>query len=1029
MLEKIIKFSLNNQLLVLLGAVLLIVVGTLAIQNMEIDVFPDLTAPTVVVMTDAEGMSAEEVERMVTFHIETAVNGATDVRRVRSVSSQGFSFIWVEFDWGTDIFRARQIVSERMVTLSDALPTGIVPVLAPQSSVMGEILFIGMTAETTSLMELRTLADWLVKPAILATGGVSQVTVVGGDYKQYQILADPQKMDIYGVSLLELADVGRSISLNTVGGTLRDFGNEYDLRGIARTNDLEELGLTFVKTVNGKPVVISDVADVVIGSAVKMGFASQNGNPAVIISVSKQPSINTLKVTRKIEENLRDLQQSLPPDIKIDKNIFRQADFIEASVANVASATVQGAILVIIILFIFLMSFRTTIISVVVIPLSLLATIIVLRMLGMNINTMTLGGICIAVGTLVDEAIISVENIFKRLRQNHHLPTEQQKSIYNVIFDATLEIRASIMNATFIIITAFTPLFFLSGMEGLMLKPLGVAFIVASFMSTFIAMTVTPIMCKLLLTNEKYLESNKRDSKVSQKLIEIYSISLDWVLHNRKKVIYTTLAILTITIILYARMGQSFLPEFNEGSLTINAVAKPGVSLYENDRLGNLMERELLTIPEITSVSRRTGRGELDEHSQASNSSELDVNFQLGSRKRDAFLADVRHTLSGIPGVATSVGQPLSHRIDVMLSGTSASIAIKIFGPNLSNLFMMGNQIQNTIQNIEGLVDVSVEQQTETPQLQIRANRGMMAHYGISMEEFDEFIKHAFAGEKLAEIYEGQRSFDLILRLNDNYTQSIEGVRSALISTESGRKVPLEQIAAIVSTGGPNSISRENVQRNIVVSANVAGRDLRSVVNDIQRTINQNVKLPEGYRIEYGGQFESAANATRTLFIVSLLAICVIFILLYTEFKNITLSAIIMLNLPLAIIGGVFALFLTSNIVSIPAIIGFISLFGIATRNGILLISRYQNLEQSGENLRETVMQGSTDRLNPILMTAISTAWALLPLALQGSRTGNEIQSPMAIVILGGLLSSTLLNIYIVPIAYEIVRNWKVAKR
>ncbi|MDR0305291.1 MAG: CusA/CzcA family heavy metal efflux RND transporter [Chitinispirillales bacterium] len=1078
MLEKIIKFSLNNKLFILLGTVLLIVGGLYTMQRMDVDVFPDLTAPTVVVMTDASGMSAEEVERMVTFHIETAMNGATDVRRVRSSSSQGYSFVWVEFDWGTDIFKARQIVSEKMVTLTEALPAGVMPVLAPQSSVMGEILFIGMQADSTSLMELRTLADWLVKPAILATGGASNVTVIGGDYKQYQILADPQKMNAYGVTIHELAQVGRTMSVNSMGGVLRDFGNEYDLRGIARTNDLEELGATFIKTVAGKPVVVSDVAEVIIGSAVKMGYASQNGKPAVILSVSKQPNINTLNVTRKIERNLAELQKSLPPDVRMDTKIFRQADFIEASVNNVGIALIEGAIFVVIILVIFLASLRTTVISVVVIPLSLLGTIIVLYLLGMNINTMTLGGMCIAVGTLVDEAIISVENVFKRLRQNHNKPKAERQSAFNVIFDASHEIRASILNATYIIIAAFAPLFFLSGMEGRMLKPLGVAFIVSSFMSTFVAMTVTPLMCKLMLTDEKYLTKNKKENRLSRKLMSVYGVTLGWALRNKKKVLYLTAAALAVSAVMFFRMGQSFLPEFNEGSLTISAVTKPGVSLDENNRLGNLIETELLAIPEVTSTARRTGRGELDEHSQSANSAEIDVNFTLSKRSREAFLADVRHTLGSVPGIAATVGQPLGHRIDHMLSGTRANIAIKLFGSDLSNLFMIGSQIQNSIGGIDGLVDVSVEQQTETPQLQIRANRNMLARYGITIEEFNDFIGLAFAGEKLGEIYEGQRSFDLIMRLNENYTGSIEQVKSALIDIESGRKIPLEDVAEIVSVGGPNSISRENVQRKIVVSANVAGRDLKSVVDDIQNNINQNITLPEGYRIEYGGQFESAANASRTLYIVSLIAICVIFMLLFSEFKDFTLSAITMLNLPLALIGGVLAIFFTSNIVSIPSIIGFITLFGIATRNGILLISRYQHMQESNfelgilnselqktkdnselgilnselketknshetqnnskfkiqnsklephsSKLREIVTQGSLDRLNPILMTAISTAWALLPLALQGSKTGNEIQSPMAVVILGGLLSSTLLNIYIVPVVYELIQNRKV---
>jgi len=1051
MLNKIINFSLNNKLFVLLGAVLLIVGGLYTTQKMDIDVFPDLTAPTVVVMTDAHGMSAEEVERLVTFHIETAVNGATDVRRVRSTSSQGYSFVWVEFDWGTDIFKARQIVSEKMVTLASILPAGIVPVLAPQSSVMGEILFIGLQIDSkdtafhvSTQMDLRTLADWLVKPAILATGGVSQVTVIGGDYKQYQILVDPQRMNIYGITMDELAKAGRTMSANSTGGILRDYGNEYALRGIARTNDLEELGATYLKTVNGKPVVVSDVAEVVIGSEVKMGYASQNAKPAVIISVSKQPNINTLNVTENIERNLAELQKSLPPDVKMDTKIFRQADFIEASVNNVGSALLEGAVFVIIILFLFLGSFRTTVISILAIPLSLLGTVIVLYLLGMNINTMTLGGMCIAIGSLVDDAIIDVENVYKRLRQNQRKPKDERESTFNVVFHASVEIRASILNATLIIIVAFIPLFFLSGMEGRMLKPLGVAYIVSLFMSLIVAMTITPLMCKFMLSDEKYLTKNEKDSWLTRKLTAVYGSSLAWVLNNKKKVLYPTIAVFIVSVVLFFTMGQSFLPEFNEGSLTISAVCKPGVSLEESNRLGNLIETELLKIPEITSTARRTGRGELDEHSQSTNGAEIDVKFALKKRSREEFMSDVRQTLAIVPGVATTVGQPLGHRIDHILSGTRANIAIKLFGTDLSSLFMIGNQIQGAIKDIDGLVDVSVEQQTETPQLQIRANRNMLARYGITIEDFNNFVELAFAGEKLTEIYEGQRSFDLILRLNKNYTESIEQVKSALIDIGSGRKIPLEEVADIVSVGGPNSISRENVQRKIVVSANVSGRDLKGVVEDIKKNINQNIKLPEGYHIEYGGQFESAANASRTLFVASLLAICVIFLLLYGEFKNLTLSAIVLLNLLLALIGGVLAVFFTSNIVSIPSIIGFITLFGIATRNGILLISKYQHLTNDelgikndelqeiqknskfkiqNSKLREIIIDGSLDRLNPILMTALTTALALIPLVFQGDKPGNEIQSPMAVVILGGLLTSTLLNIYIVPIVYEMIQK------
>jgi CzcA family heavy metal efflux pump len=1025
MLNRIIEFSLSNKLFVILGAILLISAGTYIAQRMDIDVFPDLTAPTVVIMTDAHGMASEEVERLVSFPIETAVNGATDVRRVRSASLQGFSFVWVEFDWGTDIFKARQIVSEKMVMLGGLLPGGVTPILAPQSSVMGEILLIGLQSDSTSLMEVRTIAEWVVKPSILATGGVSQVTIIGGDYKQYQILADPQKMNMYGVSMNRLEEVGRTLSANSAGGVIRDFGNEYVLRGMARTTNLDELSSTFLKTVNVNPVVLSDVAEVVIGSAVKMGDASQNATPAVILAVSKQPNINTLNVTRNIEQNLAELQKTLPSDVKMDTRIFRQADFIEASVKNVGRALIEGAIFVIIILYLFLGSFRTTIISVVTIPLSLLATVIVLHFLGMNINTMTLGGMCIAIGVIVDDAIVDVENVYKRLRQNYMKSKAERESVFTVVYEASKEVRIPILNSTLIIIAGFSPLFFLSGMEGRMLVPLGIAFIVAISSSTLVALTVTPLMCSMILGGDKYLEKNEKEKWVSRKLSGVYGKSLKWVLNNKKKVLYPTFGLFLITLVLFFTLGRSFLPEFNEGSLVISAVSKPGVSLDENSRLGNLMEEELLKIPEVTGTARRTGRGELDEHSQPSNSAELDVNYSLTGRGRDEFLAEVRTTLSGIPGMAFTIGQPLGHRIDHMLSGTRANIAIKLFGTDLGHMFILGNQIQNAIEGIDGLVDVSVDQQTETPQLQIRANRGMLARYGISIEDFNKFIELAFAGEKLSDIYEGQRRFDLVLRLNKNYTESIEQVKSALIDTGTGGKIPLEEVAEIVSVGGPNSISRENVQRKIVVSANVSGRDLKGVVDDIKSSIENEISLPEGYRLEYGGQFESAERASRTLLITSILALMVIFLLLYGEFRNLTLSAIVLLNLPLALIGGVLAVYLSSGVVSIPSVIGFITLFGIATRNGILLISKYQQMQESDKALRETVMHGSLDRLNPILMTALTAALALIPLVVNGDKPGNEIQSPMAVVVLGGLLTSTLLNIYIVPVVYELLQKRK----
>ncbi len=1029
MLNKVIKFSLENKFFVLLGAIVLMFAGVYTAREMDVDVFPDLTAPTVVVMTDAHGMAAEEVERMVTFPIETAVNGATNVRRVRSNSSQGFSFVWVEFDWGTDIFKARQIVSEKMVTLAGQMPLNVgQPTLAPQSSVMGEILFIGLQSDSTSLMDLRTIADWNVQPVLLATGGVSQVTIIGGDYKQYQVLADPQKMKYYEVSLEELANVCEGISENSSGSVVREYGNEYVVRGIGRTFNIEELGKSFIKSKNGRPVLVNDIAEVKIGAAVKMGYASQNAKPSVIISISKQPNTNTLNLTENIEKNLDELRKTLPPDVVLDSKIFRQADFIEKSVFNVQRALLEGSAFVIIILFLFLGSFRTTIISILAIPISLLGAIIVLNFMGLNINTMSLGGMAIAIGSLVDDAIIDVENVYKRLRQNHKLPKKNRESAFNVVFEASKEIRASILNATLIIIVAFIPLFFLSGMEGRMLKPLGIAYIVSLFMSLVVAMTLTPLLCKLLLSNEKYMSRKSKDKWLTTILTNAYLKSLNWALAHKKVVVFFSLGLIVASLIALSTMGRSFLPEFNEGALTISAISKPGISLEESNRLGNLIETELLSIPEVSTTSRRTGRGELDEHSQTTNSAEIDVNFELIDRKREEFMADVRAKMAGVPGIAATVGQPLGHRIDHMLSGTRANIAIKLFGTDLNKMFMIGNQIQNTIIDIPGLVDVSVEQQVEIPQVQIRAKREMLARYGITMNQFNEFVELAFAGEKIADIYEGQRKFDLVVRLNKDYTESIEGIKSALIDTDNGKKVPLEQVADVVSVSGPSSVSRENVQRKVVISANVAERDLRSVVNDIQREIDEKIVLPENYMIQYGGQFESEARASQTLMLTSILAIFIIFLLLFQEFKDLKLASIIMVNLPLALIGGVFTIYFTSGIVSIPAIIGFITLFGIATRNGILLVSKYQQFESLGVDIDKYITSGSADRLNPILMTALTAALALVPLALKGDATGNEIQSPMSKVILGGLLTSTLLNIYVIPVIYYLFHKKKEAK-
>ena len=1009
----------------MLAVVLTVIGGIYSAKNIEVDVFPDLTMPTVVILTDASNMAPEEVERLVTFPIETAVNGATNVRRVRSSSSQGFSFVWVEFDWGMDIYRARQIISEKMSLLSGQLPDGIVPMLAPQSSVMGEVMFVGMQADSTSMMEQRTLAEWIIKPAILATGGVSNVTIIGGDYKQYQVLADPVRMEMYGVTMEELESAASSMCVNVGAGVVRDFGNEYNLRGMGRSNDVDELGSTVVKVNGDVSVRVADVADVVIAPAVKQGYASMNGTPAIILSISKQPNVNTLSVTQNIERNLEDIAKSLPADVRLDTKIFRQADYIQSSVNNVGSSLIEGAICVILVLFLFLTSLRSTFISLLAIPLSLLGTVIVLYLLGMDINTMTLGGMCIAIGSLVDDAIIDVENVYKRLRENHRLPKAEQKSAFKVVFEASSEIRASIIHATLIIMVTFTPLFFLSGLEGRMLKPLGFAYLIALVISLLVAMTVTPLLCKMMLSGNGYLSRNEKKNWVDKWLLTAYRSSLDWVLARAKVVIAALIMLFVACLFLFTQMGRSFLPEFNENALTISAVSRPGVSLEESNKIGAVIETELLQVPEVISTARRTGRGELDEHSQTSNGAEIDVNFVLGERSKAHFLADVRARLATIPGVVTSVGQPLEHRIDHMVSGTQADLAIKIFGPDLSALFRKGTEIKELLKAFPQVVDVNVEQQVETPQLQIRADRERLAFYGITMAEFNAFVEAAFPGKRVGSVYEEERSFDLIIRLNKDYTESMEGVRRALIDTPDG-KVALDDIASIVSVGGPGSISRENVQRKVVVSANIASGDVAGTVDRVREYLESELKLAEGYRLEYGGQFESADSASRTLWLTTLVAILVVFVLLYSEFKSTSLSVVVLLNLPLALIGGIIITYFTSAVMSIPAIIGLITLFGIATRNGILLVSRYQHLREAGMGLDEALLSGSADRLTPILMTAFTSALALVPMILNGSASGNEIQSPMAVVVLGGLLSSTLLNIYIIPIVYRWVvrKNW-----
>lgn len=1024
MLNAILKFSLHNRLLVLTSFALLSLFGTYVAFNMEVDVFPDLTAPTVVILTEAHGMAPEEVERLVTFPIETSVNGATNVRRVRSASSGGFSVIWVEFEWDTDIYRARQIVNEKLATIGENLPASAgKPVMAPQSSIMGEIMFVSLTADSTSMMDLRTISDWIIRPRLLATGGVAQVIVYGGEFKQYQILANPQRMEFHGVTLEELIKAGQESNGNSSGGFLNEYGNEYIVKGIGRSNSIEEIGRSIIKQSHGQIIRIEDVAEVSIGSAPKIGDASSNAKPSVVLSVSKQPDINTLQLTEKIDEALEDLQKTLPIDIQIDTKVFRQADFINASISNIQKVLLEGSAFVVIVLFLFLMNWRATVISLLAIPISLLVAILTLKWLGFTINTMSLGGMAIAIGDLVDDAIIDVENVFKRLKENAKLPEKDKRNQLEVIFDASFEIRHSIINATFIIIVAFIPLFFLSGMEGKLLAPLGIAFIVALFASLIIAITLTPVLCSYMLTNESRLMKQDRESWLVKNLQNFYGHFLELAMQWKKLFIGSALAMLAVAILVFSQLGRSFLPEFNEGALTIAAVALPGLSLEESNKIGKRVEEALLSVPEVISTTRRTGRAELDEHAQGVNSSEIEVPFHLEERSRDEFLKEVREKLSQIKEANVAIGQPISHRIDHMLSGTRANIAIKIFGSDLNRMYNLSNQIKNEIKDIEGLVDLQVEPQIEIPQIQIKANRELLSHYGISIGKFNEFVDVGIAGEKVSEIYEENRSFDLIVRFDEENRSKMDHIMNTLIDAENGKKIPIHYVANIVSGSGPNTINRENVQRKTVVSANVSGRDQRSVVEEIKAKISTNIQLPEGYHVELGGQFEAEEEASTTLLVTSLFAILVIFMILFQEFKKVNLASIILINLPLALIGGIFSIYFTSGILSIPAIIGFITLFGIATRNGILLVSHYENLMTEGLSLYETVIQGSKDRLSPILMTAITAGLALIPLALAGDLPGNEIQSPMAKVILGGLTTSTLLNLIIVPMVYFLVNS------
>lgn len=1022
LLNGIIRFSLNNRMVILVIAVLCLVAGIYSTMHTEVDVFPDLNAPTVVVMTEAEGMAPEEVERLVTFPIETAVNGATNVRRVRSSSATGFSIVNIEFDWGTDIYKARQIVSEKIAMVGADLPENVGnPTLGPQASILGELMIIGLTADTTSMQDLRTIADWTIRPRLLSTGGVAQVAVMGGDIKEYQILMDPGKMRRHGVSMDEVIYAVKGMNQNASGGTLYEYGNEYIVRGLLSTNDIDELKKAVVKTSeNGLPITLDAIADVRIGPKTPvLGVASNDGKPAVLLTVTKQPNTNTLALTGRLDNALDELKANLPADVKINSQIFRQSRFIDSSIDNVKKSLIEGAIFVIIVLFIFLMNWRTTIISLISIPLSIVFSLLAIRWMGLTINTMSLGGIAIAIGSLVDDSIVDVENVFKRLRQNRKKPEAERESVIKVVYEASKEVRMPMLNSTLIIIASFLPLFFLSGMEGRMLKPLGITFIISLMASTLVALTVTPVLSTFLLGSQNSDKTGKEPALVRW-LKKYYEKALNWSVGHKKSIIFGVGALLAAAVVMFFTLGGSFLPAFNEGSFTISISTVPGISLEESDRMGRTAEELLLSIPEIKTVGRKTGRAELDEHAFGVNSSEFECPFELGRKTRKQLTDEVRRKLAVLPGVNIEIGGPISHRIDAMLSGTKANIAIKLFGSDLNKMYEIGQKIKTSISGVEGIADINVEQQVERPELNITPKREMLARYGISLPEFAEVVKVMMEGEVVSTVYEGNRSFDLTLKVNDDARSTIERISDLTIDTGNGKKVPLSYVADIKSSAGPNTINRENVSRKLVVSCNATGGELAKAVGAIREKIAENIELPEGYHIEYGGQFESEERASKTIALVSIFSIFIIFMLLYGEFKNISQSLVVLLNLPLALIGGVFAIFFTDGILSIPAIIGFISLFGIATRNGMLLIDRYNVLASEGHSREEAVMIGSLDRLNPILMTAITSALALLPLALGGDLPGNEIQSPMAKVILGGLFSSTLLNGFVVPVIYLI---------
>lgn len=1042
MLNGLIAWSLRNRLIVLVSSVVALLAGAWLVRRMPVDVFPDLTAPTVTILAEAHGMAPEEIEMLVTFPLETAVNGATGVRRVRSSTAQGIGVVWVEFDWGMEIFRARQIVTEKLQAVAASLPDGVAaPVLAPVSSVMGEIMMIGLTwdadsasdasvaarateASSRSAMDLRTAADWTIRRRLLALPGVAQIIPIGGEVKQYQVLVSPDRMRAAGVTLDQVVRAAEGSNLNASGGVFSHRGQEFVIRGLGRAHSVADIASTLVVDRNGVPITLGQVADVQVGAAPRFGDAAVNGRPGVVLAVQKQPGANTLALTARIDEELEAIRPTLPAGMRIESALFRQADFITVAIGNVVAALRDGAFFVVVILILFLANARATAISIVAIPLSLVVALFAMSLLGISVNTMTLGGMAIAIGALVDDAIIDVENVFRRLREDHLRAPHERHGALRVVYDASREIRASIVNATAIIIVVFLPLFFLGGVEGRLLRPLGFAYVVSILASLVVAVTVTPVLCSYLLPGSAAITA-EHETRFVAWLKRRYSQVLDGVLAHPRATIAGALVALSVAVVAVPSLGSAFLPEFNEGALTVSVVTVPGTSLEESNRIGDRVEQILLAHSAVATTDRRQGRAELDEHAQGVNAAEIDVTLREITDK-DSLFAQLRREFSAIPGTNVTIGQPIGHRIDHMLSGTRANIAVKLFGPDLATLRAVGTDVRDAMQAIPGVVDLQLEQQTDVPQIRIVADRAALARHGMTVGDLTQAIDIAFNGEVVSQVLEEGRSVDLAVRLPEALRSSPDAIGSTAFDTPSGRRVALSQLARVTSERGPNAISRENVQRKIVVQANVSGRDLGGTVEEIRRTVAERITLPAGYHLEYGGQFEAQAESTRTIAALSLLSIAAIFLILFAEFRSVRLAGVVMVNLPLALIGGIAAVWITGGVVSIASLVGFVTLFGIATRNGILLISHYRHLSEEGMALRDVITRGSLERLSPILMTALTAGLALVPLAMGGGEPGNELQTPMATVILGGLLSATALNMLVLPVLYAMVAEGSV---